>query len=286
MLQLVVGQLLNGIIVGTLYAIIALGVTLTFGITGIVNFALGAFMMLGAYFTWYLTDGVGIPYPVAVPLAVFAVALVGLLVDQALFRFTRNNLINGLIVSIGLISVIVAVVLMVWTTTPQNMHYVLPGVLRVGGVIVPKMKAVVFAVLLVVIALTYAGLTRTWAGRAAYAYAQNPEAAALMGVRTDMLQAGVATYSTALAGLGGALYSSLYSITPEIGGGYILKGVEAAILAGIGSVLGSLAGGIIIGVAEGVGSIFLPSAYNDAYGLVFLVLILLFKPAGLFASNR
>ena len=113
MLQLVVGQLLNGIIVGTLYAIIALGVTLTFGITGIVNFALGAFMMLGAYFTWYLTDGVGIPYPAAVPLAVLAVALVGLLADQVLFRFTRNNLINGLIVSIGLISVIVAIVLMV-----------------------------------------------------------------------------------------------------------------------------------------------------------------------------
>jgi branched-chain amino acid transport system permease protein len=285
MLQLVVGQLLNGVIVGTLYAIIALGVTLTFGITGIVNFALGAFMMLGAYFTWYLTDGLHVPYPLAVPLAVAAIALLGLVVDQVLFRFTRNNLINGLIVSIGLISVIVAFVLMVWSTTPQNMEYVLPGVFRIGGVIVPKMKAVVFVVLLVVILATYAALTRTWAGRAAYAFAQNPEAAALMGVRTKVLQAGVAAYSTALAGLGGALYASLYSIPPEIGGSYILKGVEAAILAGIGSVMGSFAGGIIIGVAEGVGSIFLPSAYNDAYGLVFLVLILLFKPAGLFGRS-
>jgi branched-chain amino acid transport system permease protein len=286
MLQLVAGQLLNGVIVGTLYAIIALGVTLTFGITGIVNFALGAFMMLGAYITWYLTDGIGIPYPLAVPLAVLCIAILGLAVDQLLFRFTRNNLINGLIVSIGLISVIVAIVLMIWTTTPQNMHYVLPGVFRIGGVIVPKMKSVVFAVLLGVILATYAALTRTWAGRAAYAYAQNPEAAALMGVRTGVLQAGVAAYSTSLAGLGGALYASLYSITPEIGSGYILKGVEAAILAGIGSVMGSFAGGIIIGVAEGIGSIFLSSAYNDAYGLVFLVLILLFKPAGLFGSNR
>jgi branched-chain amino acid transport system permease protein len=285
MLQLVVGQLLNGVIVETLYAIIALGVTLTFGITGIVNFALGVFMMLGAYVTWYLTDVVGIAYPLAVPLAVACIALTGLAVDQALFRFTRNNLINGLIVSIGLISVIVAIVLMVWTTTPQNMHYVLPGVLRLGGVVVPKMKAVVFVVLLLVILFTYGALTRTWAGRAAYAYAQNAEAAALMGIRTGVLQAGVAAYSAALAGLGGALYASLYSITPEIGSAYILKGVEAAILAGIGSVMGSFAGGIIIGVAEGIGSIFLPSAYNDAYGLVFLVLILLLRPAGLFAPR-
>ncbi|HJU22299.1 MAG TPA: branched-chain amino acid ABC transporter permease [Casimicrobiaceae bacterium] len=285
MLQLVVGQLLNGVIVGTLYAIIALGVTLTFGITGIVNFALGVFMMLGAYVTWYLTDGIGIAYPLAVPLAVACIALIGLAVDQALFRFTRNNLINGLIVSIGLISVIVAIVLMIWTTTPQNLHYVLPGVLRLGGVVVPKMKAVVFVVLLLVILFTYGALTRTWAGRAAYAYAQNAEAASLMGIRTGVLQAGVAAYSAALAGLGGALYASLYSITPEIGSAYILKGVEAAILAGIGSVMGSFAGGIIIGVAEGVGSIFLPSAYNDAYGLVFLVLILLLRPAGLFAPR-
>ncbi len=286
MLQLVVGQLLNGVIVGTLYGIIALGVTLTFGITGIVNFALGAFMMLGAYIAWYLTDGVGIPYPLAVPLAVLCIAILGLAVDQLLFRFTRNNLINGLIVSIGLISVIVAIVLMIWTTTPQNMHYVLPGVFRIGGVIVPKMKAVVFAVLLGVILATYAALTRTWAGRAAYAYAQNPEAAALMGVRTGVLQAGVVVYSTALAGLGGALYASLYSITPRLAAGTSSKAVEAAILAGIGSVMGSFVGGIIIGVTEGIGSIFLSSAYSDAYGLVFLVLILLFKPAGLFGSNR
>ena len=285
MLQLVVGQLLNGIIVGTLYAIIALGVTLTFGITGIVNFALGVFMMLGLHHLVPHRRHRD-PVPARGSAAVACIAVLGLVVDQALFRFTRNNLINGLIVSIGLISVVVAVVLMIWTTTPQSMHYVLPGVFRLGGVIVPKMKAVVFGVLLLVILFTYAALSRTWAGRAAYALAQNPEAAALMGVRTGLLQAGVAAYSTALAGLGGALYASLYSITPEIGSGYILKGVEAAILAGIGSVMGSFAGGIIIGVAEGIGSIFLPSAYNDAYGLIFLVLILLFKPAGLFASSR
>jgi branched-chain amino acid transport system permease protein len=203
--QLIVGQLLNGIIVGTLYGIIALGVTLTFGITGIVNFALGAFMAIGAYAAWYLTDSLGITYPLAVPIAVAAVAVMGLLVDQSLFRFTRNNLINGLIVSIGLISVIESVLLLVWTTTPKNMHYVLPGVISLAGVIIPKMKGVVFLVLLSVILSTYAALTRTWAGRAVYAFAQAPEAAMLMGVRTGLLQTGVVVYSTALAGLGGAL---------------------------------------------------------------------------------
>lgn len=284
--QLILGQLLNGAIVGTLYGIVALGVSLTFGITGIVNFALGAFMMLGAYMTWFLTDGVGLPYPLAVVCAVAVTALGGLVADQGLFRFTRNNLVNGLLVSIGLIAIMEGGALLIWTSTPKDMQYVLPGVVRFLGLVVPKLKLVVFGVLILVILSTYAALTRTWVGRAAFAYAQNREAAELMGVRTQLLQSGVVVYSTALAGLGGALYASLYSLEPTMGSAYILKAVEAAILAGIGSVLGSLFGGVLLGVTEGAGSIVFPIAFRDAYGLVFLIAILLFKPAGLFASRR
>jgi branched-chain amino acid transport system permease protein len=284
--QLVLGQLLNGAIVGTLYGIVALGVSLTFGITGIVNFALGAFMMLGAYMTWFFADELGVVYPLAVVAAVAITAVAGLVADQVLFRFTRNNLVNGLLVSIGLIAMMEAGALLIWTSTPKDMHYVLPGVVRAFGVVVPKLKLVVFAILVLVILATYAALTRTWIGRAAFAYAQNPEAAELMGVRTKLLQSGVVVYSTALAGLGGALYASLYSLEPTMGSAYILKAVEAAILAGIGSVLGSLFGGVILGVTEGTGSIFLPIAFRDAYGLLFLIAILLFKPAGLFASRK
>ena len=284
--QLILGQLLNGAIVGTLYGIVALGVTLTFGITGIVNFALGAFMMLGSYMAWYFTDGVGMPYPVAAICAVAVTALAGLVADQILFRFTRNNLVNGLLVSIGLIAVMEGAALLIWTSTPKNMEYVLPGVFTFFGLVVPKMKLLVFLLLLGVIFATYAALTRTWIGRAAYAYAQNPEAAELMGVRTKLLQSGVVVYSTGLAGLGGALYASLYSIDPTLGAVYILKAVEAAILAGIGSVMGSLFGGVLLGITEGVGSIYLPIAFRDAYGLIFLVAILLFKPAGLFAGRK
>src|SRR5580704_11477671 len=154
MTQVVVGQVLNGIILGSLYGIIALGVTMTFGITGIVNFALGQFMMIGAYATWYLTDLAMLPFPVAVVFAVALAAAAGLIADQALFRFTRNNLVNGLLVSIGLISVMEGGALLIWTSTPKDMHYVLPGVLRIFGIVVPKMKLAVFALLLAVILAT------------------------------------------------------------------------------------------------------------------------------------
>lgn len=285
MIQLIIGQLLNGAIVGALYGIVALGITLTFGITGIVNFALGAFMMLGAYFTWYGYEQAGLPYPVAVAVAVLLVAALGFAADRGLFRFTRNNLVNGLLVSIGLISIIEASVLLVWTSTPKDLSYVLPGSFRLGGILLPKIKLAVFVVLIATITATYVALTKTWVGRAAFAYAQNAEAAALMGVKTERLQTIVVVYSTALAGLGGALYASLYSLEPTIGASYVLKGVESAILAGIGSTLGALVGGLILGISEGIGSVFLPTAFRDAYGMIFLVLILLFRPSGLLGSK-
>jgi branched-subunit amino acid ABC-type transport system permease component len=286
MLQVIVGQILNGIILGSLYGIIALGVTMTFGITGIVNFALGQFMMIGAYATWYFTDLAMLPFPVAVVLAVVFAAAAGLIADQALFRFTRNNLVNGLLVSIGLISVMESGALLLFTTTPKNMDVVISGSWSLGAITLPRMKVVAFLLLVAVIGLTWLGLSRAWLGRATRAYAQNPEAAMLMGVPTKLLQTGVVVYSCALAGFGGALYASLFSLEPSLGGLFILKGVEAAILAGVGNLLGALVGGAILGVTESVGSLYLPSAFRDAYGLVFLVAILLFRPAGLFGSQK
>src|SRR5262249_22611200 len=209
----------------------------------------------------------------------------GFAADQLLFRFTRNNLINGLLVSIGLISIIEAAALLLWTTTPKDMGYVLSGAVRLGGVSVPKMKLVVFALLAAVMFFTCGGVSRTWIGRAAYAYSQNPEAARLMGVRTKALQSAVVVYSTALAGFGGALYASLYSLEPAMGGLYILKGIEAAILGGIGSLIGSLAGGIILGVTEAVGSIFFANAVPGGFGLVFLVGVLVLPAPGVFCGG-
>src|SRR5204863_85782 len=157
-------------------------------------------------------------------------AAAGYLSNKAFFRFTRNNLVNGLLVSIGLISIFESASMLLWTATPVEMHFVLPGALRVGDIGLPKMKLVVFAVIVVVIVATYLALARTWLGRAAFAYAQNPEAAMLMGVHTPRLESAVMLYSTGLAGLGGALYASLYSLEPAMGGVYVLKGMEAAVL--------------------------------------------------------
>src|SRR5213592_5263736 len=132
-----------------MYGIIALGITLTFGITGIVNFALGEFMMIGAYATYALAERGGLPYPAAVVPACLAVAAAGYLSNKAFFRFTRNNLVNGLLVSIGLISIFESAALLLWTATPLEMSYVLPGAIRLGDVGLPKMKLVVFGVIVV-----------------------------------------------------------------------------------------------------------------------------------------
>src|SRR5258706_6033842 len=173
MTQVIIGQFLNGIIVGTLYGIIALGVTLTFGITGIVNFALGQFMMIGAYAAWHLTDITHLPYPVSVVLAVLIAGFAGFLSDRALFRFTRNNLVNGLLVSIGLISVMESGALLLFTTTPKNMDTVIAGSWSLGAITLPRMKVVAFLLLVAVIRLTWLGLSRAWLRPAAAASAEN-----------------------------------------------------------------------------------------------------------------
>jgi branched-chain amino acid transport system permease protein len=286
MTQVILGQVLNGAIIGTLYGMIALGVTLTFGITGIVNFALGQFMMIGAYATWYLTDIGHLPYPIASVLAVAIAGIAGFLADRTMFQFTRNNLVNGLLVSIGLISVIESAALLLYTATPKNMDPVLSGAWTLGEITLPRMKVVTFGALLTVMAATWMALANTWLGRATRAYAQNPEAAALMGVKTGALQVGVSVYSCALAGVGGAVYAGLYSLEPSMGALYILKGVEAAILGGVGNLAGALVGGLVLGITESVGSLYLPTAFRDAYGLVFLVAILLFRPSGLFGEQK
>ena len=187
-----------------------------------------------------------LPFPVAVVFAVVLAAVAGLVADQAMFRFTRNNLVNGLLVSIGLISVMESGALLLFTTTPKNMDVVIAGSLSLGSITLPRMKVVAFLLLVAVIGLTWLGLSRAWLGRATRAYAQNPEAAMLMGVPTKALQTGVVVYSCALAGFGGALYACLFSLEPSLGGVFILKGVEAAILAGVGNLLGALAGGVIL----------------------------------------
>src|SRR5437868_13581336 len=104
-------------------------------------------MMLGAYAAWYFADTVGLPYPLAVLAAVGVTAAAGLAADQALFRFTRNNLVNGLLVSIGMIAVLESIALLYFTSTPKELHRVLPGVFSVAGIVVPKIKVGVFALL-------------------------------------------------------------------------------------------------------------------------------------------
>src|SRR5439155_25719808 len=121
------------------------------GITGIVNFAFGEFMMIAAYATYALAERAHLPYAVAVVPACFIAAAAGYLSNKAFFRFTRNNLVNGLLVSIGLISIFESAALLLWTATPLDMSYVLPGAFRLGDYVLSNMKLVVFGVIVVVI---------------------------------------------------------------------------------------------------------------------------------------
>lgn len=283
---LVLGQLVNGVIVGSIYGILALAVSLTFGLTGIVNFALGGFMMVGAYTCWALSSMFGWHYSTAVAAAVVVTAALGWACDSALFRFTRDNLVNGLLVSIGLVAIMEATAQLLFTTTPMVLDPVTPGSTQLGPIAVPTMRLVVLGLLCASVLVTYLVLNRTRMGQAIRAFAQDREGALAVGVPGPMLQRAVFVYSTGMAGFGGALYASLYSIEPALGGAYVLKAVESTVLAGIGGTAGVLFAGIGLGVVESLASLSLPLAFRDAYGLMAMVLILLVRPQGLFGAYR
>src|SRR5207247_10670013 len=154
----------------------------------------------------------GLPAPVAGVHGCRVAAAAGYPPPTAFFPVTRTILVNALLVSIGLTSIFESAAMLLWTATPVEMHFGLPGALRVGDIGLPKMKLVVFAVIVVVIVATYLALARTWLGRAAFAYAQNPEAAMLMGVHTPRLETAVMLYSTRIAGAGRGLYARIYSL--------------------------------------------------------------------------
>ncbi|MES2399492.1 MAG: branched-chain amino acid ABC transporter permease [Pseudomonadota bacterium] len=284
--SLLIGQFINGAIIGAIYGILALAISLTFGLTGIVNFALGSFMMVGAYCTWAMCALYNWPYPLAVAAAVALTAVLGWVADLLLFRLTRDHLVNGLLVSIGLVFIMEAAVQMIFTTTPQVLDPVVTGSVSVGAASVPTMRLVVLTLLCGCVGATYGMLNWTRVGRAIRAFAQDREGALVVGIPGARLQRLIFVGSTAIAGLGGALYASLYSIEPAMGAVYVLKAVEGAVLAGIGSTLGVLAAGIGLGTIESVASLHLPLAFRDAYGLLAMILILLFRPMGLFGARR
>jgi branched-chain amino acid transport system permease protein len=274
--------LLNGVGLGMAYVLVALGLTLIFSILEIINFAHGEFYMLGAYVAYVTFTVLGTPFVVSLFAAIATVALAGAVAERLVFRHLRGKTLNAFIVSLGLLWVMQALAQLAFGAQDKPVNSAFSGVWRFAGVVVSVER---LSVMLCAIALTialHAFLERTRTGRAMRAMAQDAEGAALQGVNVELIAALGFALGCALAGASGALLAPIFSVSPTMGELPVVKAFIIIILGGMGSLPGAVLGGLILGVIEGIGTLFLSSAAVSMLGFLSVIAVLLLRPRGLF----
>jgi len=285
--DLLTQSVINGLLLGGIYALAALGLSLVFGIMDIVNLAHGHMLMVGAYIAILLFTATGITPVVGMLLAMVLMFGLGVLLQKVLLKHVVDEGIEQpIIVLFGLALILQNLGRVLLGGDARTADIGLPGSgIDVGLAYMSFPRTVTFVIAVLLIVLTWAFLQYTKTGQAIRATAQNRTAAKYMGIDTDQIYVITLGIGTALAGAAGALLSMLFPIDPYVGWSYLLKTFAVVVLGGVGSVLGTLVGGLILGVSENLGALYLGGGYRNVVSLLIFLGVLLVKPEGLFGSS-
>ena len=281
-------QIANGLVNGMSYVLIAVGLTLVFGVLRIVNFAHGEFYMLGAFATYFIMSLLGIPYVPAALLATVVVAAVGILSNQILFRpLRREHEFTILMVSLGLSLMLANGGEVLFGADPKYIPSPYSDLaIDIGDVFMTVQRLIVLLAAIVLIALVYLFIRYTTLGKMMRATAQNREGAALSGVDIDRIYAYTFALACGLAAAAGALLGPTAMIFPTIGEWAVIKAFIVVVMGGLGSMGGAVVGGLLLGIVEALGANYVSIAFKDAIGYAIIIGVLLWRPAGLFAKAR
>jgi len=284
-------QLLNGIFLGSIYALFAVGYTLVFGVLDILNLAHQAVFMVGAFLALTLVATAGLPFWAAMGAAMLATALLGIVLERVAFRPLRGRAdsnFSGLISSLAAASVLEAVALQLWG--PDVSRFPLgtfpDRVLRVGPAVVSLLQLTIVALsVCLMLALTLT-LQRTRLGRQIRAVAESPRAARVLGIDVDRAIARAFFISSSLGGAAGVLFGLAFnSVSPDMGRSVELKGLAVIILGGMGSMSGAVIAGFALGLVEVAVVSHLGGSYRDAVSFAALFLVLVLRPHGLLGAR-
>jgi len=281
-------QLVNGISLGSIYALIALGYTMVYGIIRLINFAHGDIYMMGAYLAFFATTVFKLSFFPALILAMAGAALAGVLIERFAYRPLRHApKIAVLITAIGVSLFLEYGGMLIVTPQPRTFPALLPtGIFHFGSVVINSYQAIILAVSRVLMAVLTYIVQRTKIGKAMRAVSFDTDAARLMGIDVDRVISFTFAIGSALAAAAGVLVGIYYnSIDPLMGIMPGLKAFVAAVLGGIGIIPGAMLGGVMMGVIEAMVSGFISSTFRDAAAFGILILILLFRPSGLLGKN-
>jgi branched-chain amino acid transport system permease protein len=280
---------INGLIVGNIYALIAVGLALIFGVSRLINFAHGSVYVVGAYVGWVAVSHLQTPLPVTMALVAAISAIVGLLIERFGLRPLQNSVrIAPLLATIGISFVLDQLVMIAFSPTPRPLPSQLSDWrLPIGGGTIGALDLLIAGVGVASAAMLFAFLRFTKLGWAVRATAQDREAAQQMGVDVNRVNQTVFGIASALGGLSGMLVGMYYNqIDPAMSLQATLKGVVAEVVGGVGNVPGAIVGSLLLGVVETWGIALLGTSYRNLFAFILLVVILVLRPNGLFASAR
>lgn len=281
-------QLINGLSVGSVYALIALGYTMVYGVARMINFAHGDIIMVGSYTLYVCYNILGMPEIVSIIITIIFCSLLGITIERIAYKPLRKaSSLAVLITAIGMSYLLQALALLIFGANPITFPSIInaPPV-KIGRVTISGITIITFIVTVIcMLALTYF-INRTKAGSAMRAASEDKPAAELMGINVNKTISMVFAIGSALAGVAGILYISQYPyLMPTLGGMPGIKAFVAAVIGGIGNIPGAMLGGILLGVIESLSKAYISTQLSDAIVFGVLVLVLLVKPSGLLGRN-
>jgi branched-chain amino acid transport system permease protein len=283
----IVQQLVNGLIIGATYGLMAVGLTMIFGMMDIINFAHGELYMLGGVFAYYLASLLGINFFGAIGLAVVLVMIVGLIFDQLVLRKLRNEpTLITILVTIGLSIFLQSTVMLFWGPSPQSIPSPFSSkAIQVGFIFLTPFKIFMAVITVAVIFGLHLLIQKTTLGKSMRAVFQDKESAAIVGININRVYAINFALGSGLAALAGALLGTLFVVYPNMGLIAVVKAFLIVIMGGMGNFLGAIFGGLLLGVVESMAAGFISSSYKDLFGLLIVMILLVVRPYGLFGRK-
>ena len=280
--------LISGILIGGVYALIGIGLTIIFGVMRVINFAHGDLLMLGMYLTYFLFTLLHIDPFVSIIITIPLMFLFGGLLQKIIINRALNALPqNQILLTIGMGLVMSNSIMLAFTSYYKILSTTYSSSsVTLLGISISEPLAVSFVITLGITTALYWFLYRTDTGQAIRATAQDREAAQLMGINVKRMSIIAFGIGSALAATAGALISPTYYIYPQVGSIFTLKAFVITVLGGMGSIFGAILGGVLIGMTESIGGVYLGSGWKDVIVFILFLLVLLFKPSGLLGTSK
>lgn len=282
-------QLINGLNAGSIYALIAIGYTMVYGIAKMINFAHGDIIMVGAYIIWVMIAVLHMPIFLGIIIGVIACALLGVLIEKVAYKPLRKAPpLAVLITAIGVSYFLQSASLLIFSSSKRTfpVSFKISSV-EIGALVIPGQTILILVVTGISMLVLHLFINKTKAGSAMLAVSEDKEAAQLMGINVNATISMTFAIGSALAGIAGVLFASSYVyVYPTMGSLIGIKAFVAAVLGGIGSVPGAMLGGILLGIIESLSKTYLSTQLSNAIVFGILILVLLVRPSGLLGKSK